>query len=71
MGDAFGKSGPIGSFKSIAADYGAKNIRANASLPSQPNTVKAGGSTQNDWAMRVRTIKRRTEARALSQPRTY
>ncbi|MDH6268916.1 NAD(P)-dependent dehydrogenase (short-subunit alcohol dehydrogenase family) [Rhizobium sp. SG_E_25_P2] len=58
---AAAKAGLMGLVKSIAADYGAKNIRANALLPGGTDTGMAGDQAQKDWAASLHAMKRIAE----------
>lgn len=52
------KAGLMGLVKGIAADYGARNIRANALLPGGTDTGMAGDQAQKDWAASLHALKR-------------
>lgn len=55
---AASKAGLMGLVKGIAADFGAKNIRANALLPGGTDTGMAGDQAQKDWAAGLHAMKR-------------
>ncbi len=55
---AAAKAGLMGLVKGIAADYGAKGIRANALLPGGTDTGMAGDQAQKDWAAGLHAMKR-------------
>ncbi|MCM5557490.1 SDR family oxidoreductase [Pleomorphomonas sp. JP5] len=59
---AAAKAGLMGLVKTIAADYGARGIRANALLPGGTDTGMAGDQAQKDWAAGLHAMKR------LAQP---
>lgn len=52
------KAGLMGLVKGITADYGARNIRANALLPGGTDTAMAGDPAQKDWATGLHALKR-------------
>lgn len=52
------KAGLMGLVKGIAADYGARGIRANALLPGGVDTGMAGDQSQKDWAAGLHAMKR-------------
>ena len=55
---AAAKAGLMGLVKGIAADYGARGIRANALLPGGTDTGMAGDQAQKDWAAGLHAMKR-------------
>lgn len=55
---AAAKAGLMGLVKAIAADYGARGIRANALLPGGTDTGMAGDQAQKDWAAGLHAMKR-------------
>ena len=52
------KAALMGLVKGIAADYGARGIRANALLPGGVDTQMAGNQSQKDWAANLHAMKR-------------
>lgn len=62
---AAAKAGLMGLVKGIVADYGAKNIRANALLPGGTDTSMAGDQSQKDWAAGLHAMKR------IAQPEQF
>lgn len=52
------KSALSGLVKGITADYGAKNIRANALLPGGTDTAMAGSAENKEWAAGLHALKR-------------
>ena len=52
------KSALSGLVKGITADYGAKNIRANALLPGGTDTAMAGSAENREWAAGLHALKR-------------
>ncbi len=61
------KAGLMGLVKGIAADYGAKNIRANALLPGGTDTGMAGDQSQKDWAAGLHAMKRIAQPEEIAQ----
>lgn len=55
---AASKAGIMGLVKAITADYGSRNIRANALLPGGTDTPMAGDQAQKDWAAGLHALKR-------------
>jgi len=55
---ATAKAGLMGLVKSLAADYGARGIRANALLPGGTATDMAGDAAQREWAAGLHAMKR-------------
>lgn len=55
---AASKAGLMGLVKGITADYGSRNIRANALLPGGTDTRMAGDQAQKDWAAGLHALKR-------------
>ncbi|MFD1746333.1 SDR family oxidoreductase [Rhizobium helianthi] len=64
---AAAKAGLMGLVKGIAADYGARNIRANALLPGGTDTGMAGNQAQKDWAAGLHAMKRIAEPEEIAQ----
>lgn len=64
---AAAKAGLMGLVKGIAADYGAKNIRANALLPGGTDTSMAGDQSQKDWAAGLHAMKRIAQPEEIAQ----
>lgn len=64
---AAAKAGLMGLVKSIAADYGARNIRANALLPGGTDTGMAGDQAQKDWAAGLHAMKRIAQPEEIAQ----
>jgi NAD(P)-dependent dehydrogenase (short-subunit alcohol dehydrogenase family) len=64
---AAAKAGLMGLVKSIVADYGARNIRANALLPGGTDTGMAGNQAQKDWAASLHAMKRIAEPKEIAQ----
>lgn len=64
---AAAKAGLMGLVKGIAADYGAKNIRANALLPGGTDTSMAGDQAQKDWAAGLHAMKRIAQPEEIAQ----
>ena len=60
-GYASAKAGLLGLVKSIAADYSAQGIRANALLPGGTATEMAGDEAQQNWAAGLHAMKRIAE----------
>lgn len=52
------KAGLMGLVKGITADYGARDIRANALLPGGTDTAMAGDEAQKEWAAGLHAMKR-------------
>lgn len=61
------KAGLMGLVKGIAADYGARNIRANALLPGGTDTGMAGDQAQKDWAAGLHAMKRIAQPEEIAQ----
>ena len=61
------KAGLMGLVKGITADYGAKNIRANALLPGGTDTGMAGNQEQKDWAAGLHALKRIARPEEIAQ----
>lgn len=55
---AASKAGIMGLVKGITADYGSRDIRANALLPGGTDTRMAGDQAQKDWAAGLHALKR-------------
>ncbi|CAD7024995.1 short-chain dehydrogenase [Pseudorhizobium endolithicum] len=55
---ASAKAGLMGLVKGITADYGSRNIRANALLPGGVDTPAAGDGAQKEWAAGLHALKR-------------
>lgn len=64
---AAAKAGLMGLVKSIAADYGAQKIRANALLPGGTDTGMAGDQAQKDWAANLHAMKRIAEPEEIAR----
>lgn len=64
---AAAKAGLMGLVKGIAADYGARNIRANALLPGGTDTGMAGDQAQKDWAAGLHAMKRIAQPEEIAQ----
>lgn len=64
---AAAKAGLMGLVKGIAADYGARHIRANALLPGGTDTGMAGDQTQKDWAASLHAMKRIAQPEEIAQ----
>ncbi|HRJ59630.1 MAG TPA: SDR family oxidoreductase [Azospirillaceae bacterium] len=64
---AAAKAGLMGLVKGIVADYGAKNIRANALLPGGTDTGMAGDQSQKDWAAGLHAMKRIAQPEEIAQ----
>ena len=64
---AAAKAGLMGLVKGIAADYGVKNIRANALLPGGTDTGMAGDQSQKDWAAGLHAMKRIAQPEEIAQ----
>jgi len=64
---AAAKAGLMGLIKGIAADYGVKNIRANALLPGGTDTGMAGDQSQKDWAAGLHAMKRIAQPEEIAQ----
>lgn len=64
---AASKAGLMGLVKSIAADYGARHIRANALLPGGTDTGMAGNQQQKDWAAGLHAMKRIAQPEEIAQ----
>lgn len=64
---AAAKAGLMGLVKGIVADYGAKNIRANALLPGGTDTSMAGDQSQKDWAAGLHAMKRIAQPEEIAQ----
>jgi NAD(P)-dependent dehydrogenase (short-subunit alcohol dehydrogenase family) len=64
---AAAKAGLMGLVKGIAADYGARNIRANALLPGGTDTGMAGDQAQKDWAAGLHAMKRIAQPVEIAQ----
>ncbi|MCM5555327.1 SDR family oxidoreductase [Pleomorphomonas sp. NRK KF1] len=64
---AAAKAGLMGLVKGIAADYGAKGIRANALLPGGTDTGMAGDQAQKDWAAGLHAMKRIAQPEEIAQ----
>lgn len=64
---AAAKAGLMGLVKSIAADYGAHKIRANALLPGGTDTGMAGDQAQKDWAAGLHAMKRIAEPEEIAR----
>ena len=63
---ASAKAGLLGLVKSIAADYSAQGIRANALLPGGTATEMAGDEAQQKWAAGLHAMKRIAEPREIA-----
>lgn len=61
------KAGLMGLVKGITADFGARNIRANALLPGGTDTGMAGDQTQKDWAANLHAMKRIARPEEIAQ----
>lgn len=55
---AAAKAGLMGLVRGIAADYGARGIRANVLLPGGTATDMAGDAAQREWAASLHAMKR-------------
>lgn len=64
---AAAKAGLMGLIKGIAADYGARSIRANALLPGGTDTGMAGNQAQKDWAASLHAMKRIAEPEEIAR----
>ncbi|EQB06418.1 hypothetical protein L288_11240 [Sphingobium quisquiliarum P25] len=64
---AAAKAGLMGLVRSIAADYGAAGIRANALLPGGTATDMAGDEGQRAWAASLHAMKRIAEPEEIAQ----
>lgn len=64
---AAAKAGLMGLVRGIAADYGARGIRANALLPGGTATEMAGDQAQRDWAAGLHAMKRIAEPMEIAQ----
>lgn len=64
---AAAKAGLMGLVRSIAADYGAAGIRANALLPGGTATDMAGDEDQRAWAASLHAMKRIAEPEEIAQ----
>lgn len=61
------KAGLMGLVKGITADYGSRNIRANALLPGGTDTAMAGDQAQKDWAAGLHALKRIARPEEIAQ----
>ncbi len=61
------KAGLMGLVKGITADYGSRNIRANALLPGGTDTAMAGDEAQKDWAAGLHALKRIARPEEIAQ----
>ncbi|MFC3581526.1 SDR family oxidoreductase [Sphingomonas hylomeconis] len=61
------KAGLMGLVRGIAADYGAKGIRANALLPGGTDTEMAGDAAQREWAAGLHAMKRIARPEEIAQ----
>lgn len=61
------KAGLLGLAKGITADYGARNIRANALLPGGTATGMAGDAEQRAWAASLHAMKRIAEPEEIAK----
>lgn len=61
------KAGLMGLVKGITADYGNRNIRANALLPGGTDTAMAGDQAQKDWAAGLHALKRIARPEEIAQ----
>lgn len=64
---AASKAGLMGLVKGITADYGGRNIRANALLPGGTDTGMAGDQAQKDWAAGLHAMKRIAQPEEIAQ----
>ncbi|MBL8510311.1 MAG: SDR family oxidoreductase [Betaproteobacteria bacterium] len=64
---AAAKAGLMGLVKGIAADYGARHIRANALLPGGTDTGMAGDQSQKAWAAGLHAMKRIAQPEEIAQ----
>ncbi|SHL97204.1 SDR family oxidoreductase [Roseibium suaedae] len=64
---AASKAGLQGLVKGITADYGARQIRANALLPGGTDTGMAGDQAQKDWAAGLHAVKRIARPEEIAQ----
>ncbi|MNT79038.1 2,5-dichloro-2,5-cyclohexadiene-1,4-diol dehydrogenase [compost metagenome] len=64
---AASKAGLMGLVKGITADYGSRNIRANALLPGGTDTRMAGDQAQKDWAAGLHALKRIARPEEIAQ----
>ncbi|MBW8285517.1 MAG: SDR family oxidoreductase [Rhizobium sp.] len=64
---AASKAGIMGLVKAITADYGSRNIRANALLPGGTDTPMAGDQAQKDWAAGLHALKRIAKPEEIAQ----
>jgi len=64
---AAAKAGLMGLVRSIAADYGAAGIRANALLPGGTATEMAGDAAQREWAAGLHAMKRIAEPEEIAK----
>lgn len=64
---AASKAGIMGLVKGITADYGSRNIRANALLPGGTDTPMAGDRAQKDWAAGLHALKRIAQPEEIAQ----
>lgn len=64
---AAAKAGIMGLVKGITADYGSRNIRANALLPGGTDTAMAGDQAQKDWAAGLHALKRIARPEEIAQ----
>lgn len=61
------KAGLMGLVKGITADYGSRNIRANALLPGGTDTAMAGDQAQKEWAAGLHALKRIARPEEIAQ----
>ncbi len=61
------KAGIMGLVKGITADYGSRNIRANALLPGGTDTAMAGDEAQKGWAAGLHALKRIARPEEIAQ----
>ncbi|ATN36440.1 short-chain dehydrogenase [Rhizobium sp. ACO-34A] len=61
------KAGLMGLAKGITADYGSRNIRANALLPGGTDTAMAGDQAQKEWAASLHALKRIARPEEIAQ----
>ncbi|MCM2402258.1 SDR family oxidoreductase [Rhizobium sp. S153] len=64
---AAAKAGIMGLVKGITADYGSRNIRANALLPGGTDTAMAGDQAQKEWAAGLHALKRIARPEEIAQ----
>lgn len=64
---AAAKAGIMGLVKGITADYGSRNIRANALLPGGTDTAMARDQAQKDWAAGLHALKRIARPEEIAQ----